>query len=53
MAAAATIAARQHETGTGAVEDKDDVTSLENMRAKIPVKENREAELVLSVLVLG
>ena len=52
MAAAASMAVRKHEAGNG-VDDKEDVRSLDNMRVRIPAKENREAELVLSVLVLG
>jgi hypothetical protein len=52
--AAAIIAIRKQEAENEAVDAiEEKKISLENMRSKIPVKENRAAEFYLSVLVLG
>ncbi len=52
--AAAIIAIRNQEAENEAIEHiEEKKISLENMRSKIPAKENRAAEFYLSVLVLG
>ena len=51
--AAVTIAVAKHETGNRSGDAKGEDHSLDNMRSKIPPKENRDAELYLRVLVLG
>jgi hypothetical protein len=51
--AAAIIAIRKQEAENGAVDDIEEESLLENMRSKLPAKENRAAEFCLSVLVLG
>jgi hypothetical protein len=54
LMAAAIIAIRKQEAENEAVDAiEEKKISLENMRSKIPAKENRAAEFYLSVLVLG
>ena len=49
--AAVTIAVANHESVSGEAKDEDQL--LDNMRSRVPTKENRDAELYLRVLVLG